>query len=61
MYHSTVWGPTCDSVDKLCESMMPELNAGDWLYFDDKGAYSVAARTMFNGFGELSSFYYAYE
>ena len=60
-HHSTLWGPTCDSVDKICETELPELFPGDWLYFDDIGAYSVAARTTFNGFQELTSYYYISE
>ena len=29
---------------------MPELAVGDWLYFDDMGAYTVSAFSSFNGF-----------
>ena len=57
-YPTTIWGPTCDSVDKICETELPELNTGDWLYFDDIGAYSIAAKTTFNGFWEVASRYY---
>ena len=49
---SSVWGPTCDSIDcvaPLC--MLPEsLAVGDWLGFDNMGAYTVCAASTFNGF-----------
>ena len=51
MYSSTVFGPTCDSIDCICKDHdMPLLEIGDWLYFKDMGAYTIAAVTKFNGF-----------
>lgn len=51
MYNATVFGPTCDSMDKIApEVSLPKLNVGDWLYFVDFGAYTVAAASAFNGF-----------
>lgn len=51
LYHATVFGPTCDSMDKICPNvMLPKLNVGDWLYFEEFGAYTVAAASAFNGF-----------
>ncbi|KAF9027506.1 ornithine decarboxylase [Hymenopellis radicata] len=49
---SSVWGPTCDSIDKICtETMLPErLQIGDWLGFDNMGAYTICAASQFNGF-----------
>jgi ornithine decarboxylase len=56
---SSVWGPTCDSIDcvaPLC--MLPEsLDVGDWLGFDNMGAYTVCAASTFNGF-ETSEIHY---
>jgi len=47
----SIWGPTCDSMDCITRScMMPELNVGDWMYFDGMGAYTNAAASCFNGF-----------
>ena len=60
-YLTTLWGPTCDTVDKVCDTWLPELSEGDWLYFDDIGAYSIAACTTFNGFQKLTSYYYITE
>ena len=61
-YHSTIiWGQTCDSIDRICETNMPELNIGDWLYFDNMGAYTVAVSSTFNGFGIPVKFHYVTE
>jgi len=50
-FNCSVWGPTCDSLDCLTKSaMLPELNIGDWLYFDEMGAYTISAASEFNGF-----------
>lgn len=49
-YKSTIWGPTCDSTDKITENYwIPELHIGDWLLVDNMGAYSVSLCTDFNG------------
>ena len=49
---SSVWGPTCDSIDCVCPTtQLPEgLTVGDWLAFDNMGAYTVCAASQFNGF-----------
>jgi len=55
---STLFGPTCDSMDCICKNIkMPELNVGDWLYFDDFGAYTLAAGSAFNGFKTTKQYY----
>ncbi|MBV9692169.1 MAG: type III PLP-dependent enzyme, partial [Alphaproteobacteria bacterium] len=47
-----VFGPTCDTLDVLPYPLtLPEnIQAGDFIVFEDMGAYSVAIRTAFNGF-----------
>lgn len=48
---SSLWGPTCDSMDLIMKSvMLPELEIGDWLCFPNMGAYTAAAASAFNGF-----------
>ncbi|KAK0211325.1 ornithine decarboxylase [Desarmillaria ectypa] len=49
---SSVWGPTCDSIDHICAAtMLPDaLQVGDWLAFDNMGAYTICAASQFNGF-----------
>ncbi|XP_068192456.1 ornithine decarboxylase-like [Antennarius striatus] len=50
-YKTTIWGPTCGSKDKLSNTYwLPELHIGDWLIFDNIGAYSTCLSTDFNGF-----------
>ncbi|KZF24754.1 ornithine decarboxylase [Xylona heveae TC161] len=48
----SVWGPTCDGIDCISASCyFPEnLNVGDWLYFEEMGAYTRCSATRFNGF-----------
>jgi ornithine decarboxylase len=47
-----VYGPTCDTLDVLPRPLMlpGEIAAGDFIVFQDMGAYSAAVRTTFNGF-----------
>ncbi|KAJ2450808.1 Ornithine decarboxylase [Coemansia sp. RSA 2336] len=48
---SSVWGPTCDSIDCIVPAgSLPELQIGDWLVFHGMGAYTVCAASRFNGF-----------
>jgi ornithine decarboxylase len=50
-YPSMIYGPTCDSLDKLEESIeLPELNVGDVIYVENYGAYTTASASSFNGF-----------
>ena len=50
-----VFGPTCDSVDRLPgELALPsDLGEGDFVTFHGLGAYSTATVTRFNGFGNF--------
>jgi len=51
LFRCTVFGPTCDSMDCISKDiLLPELNVGNWLFFKNMGAYSVAAASPFNGF-----------
>jgi len=50
-YESTVFGPTCDSIDIISEScQLPDLAIGEWVYVENFGAYTSAAASTFNGF-----------
>ena len=58
LYASTVFGPTCDSIDVIARSvLLPKLDIGDWLYFQNMGAYTMAASSCFNGFEPSEKFY----
>lgn len=57
-FPTTLWGPTCDSMDKIHDAIsMPELHAGDWLVFENMGAYTIAGSCRFNGFPLASKVY----
>ncbi|XP_069613177.1 antizyme inhibitor 2 [Ranitomeya imitator] len=59
LFNSSLWGPTCDGLDQIAEHLqLPELQLGDWLLFDNMGAYTVAASSTFNGF-QQSRIHYA--
>ncbi|KAJ1553342.1 hypothetical protein HK405_008201, partial [Cladochytrium tenue] len=54
-YACSIWGPTCDSIDCIMrETTLPELQVGDWLYFENMGAYTMCAASQFNGFKKPS-------
>lgn len=50
----SIWGPTCDGIDRITESIRFDtvLDVGDWLYFEDMGAYTKCSATKFNGFSQ---------
>jgi len=59
IYRSTIFGPTCDSIDCIGKDIpFPELEVGDWLYFKNMGAYTLAAGSPFNGFKAHSTTFY---
>ncbi|PWY99091.1 ornithine decarboxylase [Testicularia cyperi] len=47
----SVWGPTCDSIDCVRELVhLPRgLKVGDWLIYENMGAYTICAASTFNG------------
>lgn len=48
---STIWGQTCNSKDKILENrLIPELEIGDYLAFENMGAYTTTVSSHFNGF-----------
>jgi len=58
LYPSTVFGPTCDSMDVLSRGvLLPKMDIGDWMYFQNMGAYTSAAASTFNGFPTTEKFY----
>mgnify|MGYP000208999071 FL=1 len=50
-----VFGPTCDSVDRLpgMIGLPDDLAEGDWVVFQGMGAYCAVTATRFNGFGAI--------
>jgi len=48
---STLFGPTCDSTDHIGKNhLLPEMEVGDWIYFDKFGAYAQALSSYFNSY-----------
>ncbi|XP_061098487.1 antizyme inhibitor 1-like isoform X1 [Conger conger] len=42
VFASSLWGPSCDSLDQVVEHcLLPELSVGDWLVFSAMGAHSL--------------------
>lgn len=51
LWPCSVWGPTCDSIDCILPlTHLPRsLNVGDWLVYENMGAYTLCAASNFNG------------
>lgn len=56
----SIWGPTCDGIDRITESIRfnHTLDVGDWLYFEEMGAYTKCSATRFNGFSDTHDVIY---
>ena len=56
----SVWGQTLDGLDKVVDNVHMDrmIDIGDWLYFEDMGAYSICLAVAFNGFDERSDIHY---
>ena len=52
MTEYSVWGPTCDGIDIItAQHFLPSvIDVGDWLFFENMGAYTKCSATRFNGF-----------
>ena len=53
----TVFGPTCDSIDQLPAPLsLPEtIVEGDYILFENMGAYAQSISTRFNGYGDVQT------
>ncbi len=56
LHGAIVFGPTCDSVDRLPGDVpLPDdIAEGDFVIFQGMGAYSTVTNSRFNGFGDLA-------
>lgn len=52
-----VFGPTCDSLDQLPSplSLPVNIQEGDYILFENTGAYTHAITTRFNGYGHAKT------
>lgn len=57
-FASSLYGPTCDGLDCVMqETWLPELAVGDWVYFENMGAYTLVSASEFNGMPRATRFY----
>ena len=52
-----VFGPTCDSLDQLSAplSLPANIQEGDYILFENAGAYTHSIATRFNGYGDVKT------
>ena len=51
-----IFGPTCDGLDQICQdddTAIPRVEVGDWLFWDEMGAYTHCASFVFNGYTNI--------
>lgn len=50
VYPSVLYGPACSGLDVVNDFLwLPELERGDWLAFENVGAYMSVLASEFNG------------
>ncbi|XP_014925761.3 LOW QUALITY PROTEIN: antizyme inhibitor 2 [Acinonyx jubatus] len=50
LYSSSLWGPVVDGCDCIAEGLwLPQLHVGDWLVFENMGAYTVGMGSLLEG------------
>ncbi|EAS30032.3 ornithine decarboxylase [Coccidioides immitis RS] len=56
----SIWGPTCDGIDVISKrvTLNGVLGVGNWLYFENMGAYTQCSATRFNGFTDKHDIIY---
>ncbi|CAB1334177.1 unnamed protein product [Coregonus sp. 'balchen'] len=48
VFASSLWGPSGDELDQVVDQcLLPELSVGDWLIFNNAGAYSLGPPSTF--------------
>ena len=53
---TAIFGPTCDGLDQMCaleSTVLPRCEVGDWLIWENMGAYTHTASFVFNGFTHI--------
>lgn len=60
---TNIFGPTCDGLDQirtLDNTYLPSMNEGDWLIFQNMGAYTHTASYIFNGYDHVPNTHFCY-
>jgi len=63
MIPSAVFGPTCDGLDQMCSletTTLPRCEIGEWLIWEEQGAYTHTASFVFNGYTHVPKKTYCY-
>lgn len=61
---TAVFGPTCDGLDQMCNldfTRLPRCEVGDWLIWENQGAYTHTASFVFNGYTHIPKKTYCYQ
>jgi ornithine decarboxylase len=61
--HTAIFGPTCDGLDQICKAdntLLPYCKEGDWLEWQNMGAYTHTASFTFNGYTHYPGKFYCY-
>lgn len=60
---TAVFGPTCDGLDQMCSletTNLPRCEIGEWLIWENQGAYTHTASFVFNGYTHFPKKTYCY-
>lgn len=52
-----MWGQT-GAADKLGQHLMPDLDLGDWIFYENMGSYTMSLWTPFLGFPKPKVYYF---
>lgn len=53
---TAIFGPTCDGLDQMCSlesTVLPRCEVGEWVVWENQGAYTHTASFVFNGFTHI--------
>ncbi|XP_066547372.1 antizyme inhibitor 1b isoform X2 [Amia ocellicauda] len=58
VFASSLWGPSCDGLDQVVEHcLLPELNVGDWVVFNNMGDNTMGEPSAFNDYQKPPIYY----
>jgi ornithine decarboxylase len=60
---TNIFGPTCDGLDQICKAentLLPYCSEGDWLEWQNMGAYTHTASFVFNGYSHYPGKFYCF-
>jgi len=63
LLNTAIFGPTCDGLDQICKADNTRLTycaEGDWLEWENMGAYTHTASFIFNGYTHFPSNFYCF-